>query len=171
MKKEHEIQIKEVFEKTIPTFINKDGKVSIDNLIELGDSINAKLRVLRFIGEIRNDIDFYCGFYKWIEEDEITLADEEVDSWEDAEELKLAFHIGKDSNHKSKREEKLLEECLQMVKDVVDSSLFMDASLDIWLDESKNLNEEIEYTYMGSFSLTKHNFNTNHPNHAFQGSC
>lgn len=167
MEKKYETRIKDIFKETIPLFVDENGKVSMNEIVELGELLNSKLNVLRARHEIKNDIYFYCGFFKWNEESEDVISDEEVNSWEEAEELKLVLHIKKNSNRQNKREEKLMEDCLTMVNDAVDASLFISTSLDVFLDTSVRLDGEKEYTYMGIFSLDKPNFNINHPKHAY----
>lgn len=169
MENKYETRIKKVFEDVIPMFVNEDGKVRIEDIAELEEFIDARLRYLYVTKKIKNEIQFFCGFFKWNEEDETTISDEQVDTWEEAEDVKISLHLTKDSNRKNKSEEKLLEECLTMVKNVLDTSLFMDIDVNIWMDEHENTNNEMEYTYMSSLCLTKTNFNTNHPTHAYQG--
>jgi hypothetical protein len=167
MEKKYETRIKDIFKETVPLFVDENGKVPMNEIVELGELLNSQLNILRARHKIKNDIYFYCGFFKWNEEGEDVIGDEEVNSWEEAEELQLVLHIKKNSNRKNKREEKLMEDCLTMVNDAVDASLFISTSLDVFLDTSVRLDGEKEYTYKGICSLVKPNFNINHPKHAY----
>jgi hypothetical protein len=171
MEKKYEIKIKKIFEETIPLFIRDEDGISMYDIEEMGDLIRLQLRNLYIGKKLKNEVLFYCTFFKWIDEDGKTLSDQEVESWKEAEELRIEFIMEKETNRRNNREEKFIEECLIMVKDDIDMRDFMDVCLNVKLDECKDTNGETFYNYIGTLSLTKPNFNTNHPNHAYQGSC
>ena len=110
---------------------------------------------------------FYCSFFKWIDEDELTISREEAESWEDAEELNVMMVIRRRTRKKNPEHQKLIKECFNTIRNAIDTSLFYDEELEIINHVSTGypITGKNSYETLGEIAFKKPNFKENHPIH------
>ena len=159
-------RIKNVITEAVSLF-SKDGIISINDIETFGDYVNSTLEELYKSRKIDNQVLFYCSFFKWIDEDERTISREDAESWENAEELNVMMVIRRRTRKKNPEHQKLIKECFNTIRNVIDKSLFYDEELEIINHVSTGypIAGKNSYETLGEIAFKKPNFKENHPTH------
>ena len=159
-------RIKDVITEAVSLF-SKDGIISIDDIETFGTHVNSTCEELYKSHKIDNQVLFYCSFFKWIDEDELTISREEAESWEDAEELNVMMVIRRRTRKKNPEHQKLIKECFNTIRNAIDTSLFYDEELEIINHVSTGypITGKNSYETLGEIAFKKPNFKENHPIH------
>ena len=136
-----------------------DGKIPFNKIKEFCNKIDTELNIDSFSGYIDNHVRISATLSKWVEEDNLSLTEEHVNSWEEAESMTIHMSIERPRPRKDKKiHEEIINECLSIINEVIP----MDNFVEVIVDDADQMGGTDSYETVGFYTYYKQNHYDNH---------